>query len=133
MTNDNHRKLPRSSKPLAPHISSPVDRRKFLKSSAGSLSALSALSYARAADTPSEKVTLAIIGIGPAKSESIINGRGRQLLGLFASFNDVEIASICDPDENLFPSAQISPSGIAARRRSKKTFAAFCKIKPSMR
>ncbi|HZV06392.1 MAG TPA: Gfo/Idh/MocA family oxidoreductase [Gemmataceae bacterium] len=109
MTNVNHRKVPRSSKPLAPRTSYPVphvDRRKFLKSSTGSLAALSALSYARAADAPSEKVTLALIGIGPAKSESIVNGRGRQLLGLFTSFNDVEIASICDPDENLFPSAQ---------------------------
>jgi hypothetical protein len=98
MTNFNQRKLLR--------YSNPVNRRKFLKSSAGSLAALSAFSYARAADAPNEKVTLALIGIGPAKSESIINGRGRQLLGLFASFNDVEIVSICDPDENLFPGAQ---------------------------
>jgi predicted dehydrogenase len=81
-----------------------VHRRDFLKTFA-SLGALSALSYARAADAPNEKVVLAIIGIGSAVPGSV-GGRGRQLIRPLATFKDVEIAQVCDVDESFFPIAQ---------------------------
>jgi predicted dehydrogenase len=70
---------------------SALDRRRFLQTSAASLAALSAVSAAGAADKPNEKITLAVLGV---------HGRGRGLLSGFSSFEDVEIATICDPDEN---------------------------------
>jgi predicted dehydrogenase len=81
-----------------------VNRRDFLKTSA-SMGALSALSYSRAADAPNEKVVLAILGIGSAVPGSV-GGRGRQLIRSLATFKDVEIAQVCDIDENFFPIAQ---------------------------
>ena len=53
-----------------------IDRRTFLASSAASVAGLSARSYARAADSPNEKVALAIIGIGSTVPGSV-GGRGR--------------------------------------------------------
>src|SRR5262249_52919540 len=76
-----------------------VSRRTFLKTSLGSLAGLSALSYGRAADAPNDKVVLALIGIGSTVPGSV-GGRGRQLLRPFGSFKDVEIAYLCDIDEN---------------------------------
>jgi predicted dehydrogenase len=81
-----------------------VNRRDFLKTST-SIGALSALSYARAADAPNEKVVLAVIGIGSAVPGSV-GGRGRQLIRPLATFKDVEIAHVCDVDENFSPIAQ---------------------------
>jgi predicted dehydrogenase len=83
---------------------SAVNRRDFLTTSA-SIGALSALSYSRAADGPNEKVVLAIIGIGSAVPGSV-GGRGRQLIRPLSTLKDVEIASVCDVDEDLFPIAQ---------------------------
>ena len=83
----------------------PIDRRRFLKTSAASVASLSALSYARAADSPHDKVVLAIIGIGSTVPGSV-GGRGRQLLRPFSSFKDVDIAYLCDIDENFFPDGQ---------------------------
>jgi predicted dehydrogenase len=83
----------------------PVNRRRFLKASAASVASLSALSYARAADAPNEKVVLAMIGIGSTVPGSV-GGRGRQLLRPFGSFKDVDIAYLCDIDENFFPLGQ---------------------------
>src|SRR2546421_7992710 len=82
-----------------------VNRRRFLKSSVASVASLSALSYARAADSPNDKVVLAMIGIGSAVPGSV-GGRGRQLLRPFSSFKDVEIASLCDIDESFYPHGQ---------------------------
>jgi predicted dehydrogenase len=82
-----------------------VNRRSFLKTSLGSLASLSALSYGRAADAPNDKVVLALIGIGSTVPGSV-GGRGRQLLRPFGSFKDVEIAYLCDIDENFYPFAQ---------------------------
>src|SRR5207253_2513858 len=76
-----------------------------LKTSVASVAGLSALSYASAADAPSEKVVLAIIGIGSTVPGSV-GGRGRQLLRPFSSFKDVEIAYLCDIDESFFPFGQ---------------------------
>jgi predicted dehydrogenase len=71
-----------------------LDRRQFLTTAAAGT--LSALSAARAADKPNDKVTLAFMGV---------NGRGRDLLRGFSAFADVEIAYVCDPDENVIPVA----------------------------
>jgi predicted dehydrogenase len=71
-----------------------TDRRRFLQTSA-SVAALSALTAAGAADTPSEKIRLAVLGV---------HGRGKDLLRGF-SFDDVEIAAVCDPDENVVDGA----------------------------
>jgi predicted dehydrogenase len=81
-----------------------VNRRDFLKTSA-SIAALPALTYARAADAPNEKVVLAVIGIGSAVPGSV-GGRGRQLIDSLVTFKDVEIAHLCDIDEDFFPIAQ---------------------------
>jgi predicted dehydrogenase len=69
-----------------------LDRRRFLHASA----ALPALTAARAAAPPAEKVVLAVLGL---------NGRGRGLLRAFSGFPDVEIAYLCDPDERVWPRA----------------------------
>jgi predicted dehydrogenase len=82
-----------------------VNRRSFLKASLGSVAGLSALSYGRAADAPNDKVTLALIGIGSDVPGSV-GGRGRQLLGLFGKFKDVEIPYLCDVDESFHPFGQ---------------------------
>jgi predicted dehydrogenase len=71
-----------------------LDRRWFLKTAAAGT--LSALSAARAADKPNEKIVLAVMGV---------HGRGRDLLRGFSAFPDVEIAYVCDPDENVVPAA----------------------------
>jgi predicted dehydrogenase len=81
-----------------------VNRRDFLRSSA-SIGALSALSYARAADAPNAKIVLGVIGIGSAGPGSV-GGRGRQLIRPLTTFQDVEIAYVCDIDESFFPIAQ---------------------------
>jgi predicted dehydrogenase len=81
------------------------NRRRFLRSSLASVASLSALSYTRAADTPSDKVALAIIGIGSTVPGSV-GGRGRQLIRPFSRFKDVDIACLCDIDENFFPFGQ---------------------------
>jgi predicted dehydrogenase len=73
-----------------------LDRRAFLKASAAAVSGLSALSAARAADQPNEKIVLAVAGV---------HGRGRDHLRGFSALKDVEIAYVCDPDENVIPDA----------------------------
>src|ERR671935_3269515 len=83
----------------------PITRRRFLKTSVTSVAGLSALSYARAADSPNDKVVLALIGIGSTVPGSV-GGRGRQLLRPFGSFKDVEIAYLCDIDTNFYPLGQ---------------------------
>jgi predicted dehydrogenase len=83
----------------------PINRRRFLKTSVASVASLSALSYARASDSPNDKVVLAIIGIGSTVPGSV-GGRGRQLLQPFSSFKDVDIAYLCDIDESFFPYGQ---------------------------
>jgi predicted dehydrogenase len=84
---------------------SAVNRRGFLKQSIASVASLSALSYARASDSPSDKVVLAFIGIGSTVPGSV-GGRGRQLLRPFSSFKDVDIAYLCDVDESFFVHGQ---------------------------
>jgi predicted dehydrogenase len=73
-----------------------LDRRNFLKASAAGVSALAARTAARAGDRPGDRVVVAVMGL---------HGRGRGLLAGFAGFPDVEIAALCDPDENVLPAA----------------------------
>ena len=73
-----------------------LDRRRFLQASAASVAALPALTAAGAADKPHDKIRLAVLGV---------NGRGLGLLRGFSSFEDVEIAYVCDPDSNVVPRA----------------------------
>jgi predicted dehydrogenase len=68
-------------------------RRTFLGSS---LAALPAITAAGAAARPGEKISLAVVGV---------RGRGKDLVKGFGSFDDVEIAYICDPDLNVVPAA----------------------------
>jgi predicted dehydrogenase len=75
---------------------SALNRRRFLQSSAASVAALSAATAAGAADKPNDKIVMAVLGV---------NGRGRGLLSGFSSFEDVEIAAVCDPDENVIAKA----------------------------
>src|SRR5262249_2945634 len=72
-----------------------IDRRAFLKSSAAAAT-LSAVNFARAADKPNEKVVLAVMGV---------KGRGQGHIRGFSGFEDVEIAYLIDPDENVIPNA----------------------------
>src|SRR5262245_3180879 len=73
-----------------------MDRRTFLTASAAAFASLSALSAARAADRPSDTLRVAVMGV---------NGRGRDHVRGFSAFDDVEIAYLIDPDENVFPKA----------------------------
>jgi predicted dehydrogenase len=69
-----------------------LDRRRFLHAGAATAAALTAVHAAGAADKPSEKIALAVVGL---------HGRGKDLLRGFSAFDDVEIAALCDPDENV--------------------------------
>ncbi|HZV04225.1 MAG TPA: Gfo/Idh/MocA family oxidoreductase [Gemmataceae bacterium] len=75
---------------------SAFNRRRFLQTSAASVAALSTVTAARAADNPNEKIVMAVLGV---------HGRGREVVKGFSAFDDVEIAVICDPDENVIPAA----------------------------
>jgi predicted dehydrogenase len=68
---------------------SSLNRRHFLAASALSLSALT---VTRAADRPSEKIRLGLIGA---------RIRGRQLLKTLSGLPDAEIVAVCDPDKNV--------------------------------
>jgi predicted dehydrogenase len=75
-------------------MSSP-HRREFLKATT-SLAALSALTAAGAADRPSEKIVMGVMGV---------RNRGLGHITGFSGFDDVEIAYLCDVDENVVPPA----------------------------
>src|SRR5438128_7745864 len=81
-----------------------LNRRSFLQTSVGGLSACAA---AGAADGANDKVRLAFIGV---------RGRGKELMRGFGSFPDVEIAYVCDPDENV-----VGPALKEAEKRQKHT------------
>jgi predicted dehydrogenase len=82
-----------------------VNRRHFITSSAATMGTLSALTAARAADQPNEKIILAVMGV---------RNRGKDLIGLFSGMNDVEVAGVCEVDENVVPAAQ---KVLAGRKR----------------
>ncbi len=73
-------------------MSSPLHRREFIKRSgllAAGLSAWQSASLLRGADSPGEKIVLAVMGT---------NGRGLDLIAGFTAIPGVEIAYICDVD-----------------------------------
>jgi predicted dehydrogenase len=75
------------------------DRRSFLKQSAlaaGSAAFSSLARPSRAADSPSESVGVAVIGV---------NGRGAALADGFASVGGARIVTICDVDERVIDKA----------------------------
>src|SRR5207302_5209807 len=63
-------------------------RREFIASSAATLSAAT---YTGAADMPSERVRLAVMGV---------RSRGKDLIRAFAALPNVEISHVIDPDES---------------------------------
>src|SRR5688500_1905338 len=70
-----------------------MGRRRFLQNGAfglGSLLASRPIAWAGAAN----RVRIAVVGI---------NGMGRSHIRAFSQLPDVEVAAICDVDENLFP------------------------------
>jgi predicted dehydrogenase len=73
-----------------------IDRRHFLKTSAATLTTMSALTAAGAADRPNEKIILGIMGV---------NGRGRDLIRGFSALENAHIAYVCDPDDRVIPKA----------------------------
>jgi predicted dehydrogenase len=73
-----------------------MHRRDFLETSTAAAVALSARTAAGAADLPSERVVLAVMGL---------RSRGKDHVRAFAAFDDVEIAYLIDPDENMVPPA----------------------------
>ena len=85
-----------------------MHRRQFLQVSA-STAALSALSAAGAAEKANDRIRLAFVGV---------HGRGLGLLKGFSSFDNVEIACICDPDSNVVAPA-IKAATTGQRREPK--------------
>lgn len=79
---------------------SPLDRRTFLGSAAAAGIASSLFVSESRADEEEKKerrpVRMAVMGV---------NGRGKGLIKGFSSFDHVQFAYICDPDENTIPSA----------------------------
>jgi len=72
-------------------MNTPPSRRTFLKQSALTTLAATQLSRSlRAADSPAESVTLAVIGV---------NGRGAALADSFATLGGARVAYVCDVDE----------------------------------
>jgi predicted dehydrogenase len=82
-----------------------ASRRKFLKTSAATVAALSAASYSSAAQRPNERITIAVMGV---------HGRGRDLLRTFSQIENVEVTHIIDPDESVVPQAL---KALAARQK----------------
>jgi len=69
-------------------------RRKFLQTST---LGLTAAAYAGAAQQPNERVMLAVMGV---------RGRGRNLIQGFAALHNVQIAALCEVDDNVVRPAQ---------------------------
>jgi predicted dehydrogenase len=84
---------------------SSLNRRRFLAASAATATTLTALGAAGAANKPNERIILAVMGV---------RGRGRDLIRGFSAQEDVEIAYLIDPDENVIPAALKS---VAARQK----------------
>ena len=85
-----------------------IARREFLKKSVSTAgAAIVAPSYIRKmiTDSPNERVNVAVVGIA-GKRESvrgIIAGRGIAHIRAYAEMPNVNIKTICDVDERLFP------------------------------
>ncbi len=84
-----------------------INRRHFLQASASTLAGLSARTAAGAADRPNERIVLAVMGL---------RNRGRDLVRGFADLENVEIAYLCEVDDNV-----VAPSLKELDKRQKKT------------
>src|SRR5262249_45591487 len=73
----------------------PLHRRRFLTATAAA-AGLSALTVAGAADNPNERVRLAVMGV---------HGRGKDLIRGFSALDGVEVACLCEVDDNVVPAA----------------------------
>lgn len=82
-------------------------RREFLKTSSAGAITLSALTAAGAADRPSERINLAVMGV---------HGRGKELIRGFGQIPDVEVGWICDPDDGV-----IAPALAELHKRQSRT------------
>src|SRR4051812_731831 len=83
-----------------------LTRRHFLSATAAAGAVgLSALTAAGAAQQPNNRVNVAVMGV---------RGRGRALASGFAVLDDVHIAYLCDPDDNVMGPAL---KAVAARQK----------------
>jgi len=82
-----------------------LHRRRFLTASAATAAGLTALTAAGAAGRPNERIQIAVMGV---------RGRGRDHIRMFSALDDVEIAYVCDPDDNVVPAAL---KAVAARQK----------------
>ncbi len=85
-----------------------IPRREFIKKSAsmaGGVAIAPAYIPNMITNSPNERVNVALVGIsGERKLErGMINGRGRIHLAKYAEIPNVNIRTICDVDERLFP------------------------------
>ena len=74
----------------------PVDRRQFLKQSAGAAATMALFGQLRSAE-PNNQVVVGVMGLG---------GRGRFLAERFAARRDVRVAYLCDADTRRFGPAR---------------------------
>ncbi len=73
-----------------------MNRRAFLRQSAGTTLALSALTAAGAANQPNDRVRVAVMGV---------RGRGRGLASGFAGLDNSEVAYLCEIDDAVVGTA----------------------------
>jgi len=80
-------------------MSSPMDRREFLRASAaaGAGLSLAAPAFAQTAPADDRPVRVGVIGVG---------GRGRGLLGILLALKEVRVPALCDVDPSRLESAR---------------------------
>ncbi len=83
-----------------------MNRRAFLRQSAGTTLALSALTAAGAANQPNDRVRVAVMGV---------RGRGRGLANGFAGLDNCDVAYLCEIDD-----AVIGPAAKDVEAKQKK-------------
>jgi len=86
------------------------NRRTFLKTSAGA-AALSAATYAGAADAPNNRVRVAVMGV---------RGRGNALVSNFVAQPDVDVVAICDIDDAAFGKAVTNVEKVSGKTPRKE-------------
>ena len=72
----------------------PLTRREFLESAGVCALTLPAVTYARTAGKPNDRIRLAVMGT---------RSRGKQLIPVFNARENTEITHIVEPDENIWP------------------------------
>ena len=110
-------------------MSSPVNRRHFLNTTAGATAGLALTQQVRAAESANEKVVIGVMGLS----------RGRSLSVSFAKQPNVEIKYVCDVDTERAESAvkllagagNKSPQAIGDFRKILDDTATSCIARPS--